>query len=110
MAGSYEERLTTGKLFRSRRSTADTVYAYEAMRILMDAASEIEGLELLFDEKTHYMCRSILSQLGRMYQTQNYNEESIVYVAKVAIRDRKNGYSVKEIERYIQHSRLTGKW
>ena len=85
MAEMYENRLTAGKSYRSRRSTADTVYAYEAMRILMDAASEIEDLQLLFDEKTRYMCRSIISQLGRMYQVNGYDEESVVYVAKAAI-------------------------
>ena len=39
------------------------------MRILMETASEIEDLKLLFDEKTHYMCRSILSQLRIWHKT-----------------------------------------
>ena len=109
-ASSYEKVLTSGKAYRSRRSISDTVYAFKAADILMEAASDIEDLEILLNFQSEYMCRSILNQLGRMRLTEGYSNESIINVAKAAIQDRKNGGSVKEIEQYILHSRVTGEW
>jgi hypothetical protein len=37
----YEKLATQGRRYRSRRSTADSVYALEAVKILKEAASEI---------------------------------------------------------------------
>lgn len=106
----YEKIIIGGQKYRSRRTISDIAYAFEAMKILSEVASEIEDLELLINNQTQYMCRSILNQLGRMYRTEGYRKESIVSVAKAAIQDKKNGYSVKEIERYIRNGRVTGEW
>ena len=109
-AASYEAVIMGGKKRCTRRTISDTAYAYTAMSILLEAASEIEDLKLLFNEETQYMCRSVLNQLGRMHRTEGYNKESIVYIAKAAIKAKKNGYSVKEIERYIRNGRVTDEW
>jgi len=55
------------------------------------------------------MCRSILNQLGRMSR-EGFSNECVIGVAKAAIQGKKDGYSVKEIERYIRNGRLTDKW
>jgi hypothetical protein len=34
----------------------------------------------------------------------------VLTVAKEAIRGKKDGYKVKEIEQYIRHGRVTGEW
>ena len=104
----FEKVVTNGKVFRSRRSISDLTYALLATGILSEAASEIEDLELIWGEK--YECRSILNQLGRMRHIEGYSDNDIVAVAKAAIQDKKNGYSVKEVEQYIRHGRLTGEW
>ena len=94
--------------FRTQRSVSDKAYCISAGSILMDAASEIPNLELILTE--HYMCRSILCQLGRMYCQDHFNKASVIKVANAAIQDRRQGYSVKEIEAYIRHGRLTDEW
>jgi len=107
---TYERVITGGRKYRSRRSISDTAYAISAGIILTKADSEIEDLAFIMDNDKDYMCRSILSQLGRMSKTEGYDDASVVIVAKAAIQQKKNGYSVKEIEKYIQRGRLTGEW
>jgi predicted nucleotidyltransferase len=106
----YEKILINGKQYHSRRSISDAAYVLTAAKIISEAASDIEGLELLINHQSQYVCRSILNQLGRMDLTDGYSDEDIVLVAKAAIQDKKNGYSVKEIEQYIRNGRLTGEW
>ena len=107
-AKMFENVVTNGKVFRSRRSISDLTYALLAVGILSEAASDIEDLDLIWSDR--YQCRSILNQLGRMHHIEGYNDNDIVAVAKASIQDKKNGYSVKEIEQYIRHGRLTGEW
>ena len=107
-AKKYEMILTSGKRYRTRRSIADAAYALTAAIILSKTEPKIEDLELICGEE--YQCRSILNQLGRMSRTEKYCESDVVKVAKAAIQDKKDGYSVKEIEQYIKHGRKTGEW
>ena len=107
-ASQYEFVLTGGKQYRSRRSIADTVYAFAAASVLSEAASEIEGLEVIF--RPDYMCRSILNQLGRMIRIEGYSDDDVIEIAKIAIKAKKSGHSVKDIEKYIRNGRVTGKW
>ena len=109
-AATYESVLMGGKRRCSRRTISDTVYAFTAAGILSDAASEIDGLELILNHQTQYMCRSILNQLGRMSKSEGYSDEDVIRVAKAAIQGKKDGYSVKEIEKYIRHGRVTDEW
>ena len=104
----YEKVITGGKKYRSKRSVADTVYMFTAASVLSEAASEIEGLELICGPD--YMCRSILNQLGRMRRIEGYSEKDVIEIAKEAIQGKKDGRSVKEIEQYIRHGRATGEW
>lgn len=107
----YEKIIMGGQKYHSRRTVADMAYVFKAADILLsEAASEIEGPEVLINHQTQYVCRSILNQLGRMYLTENYSKESVIRVAQAAIQDKKNGYSVKEIENYIRNGRVTGEW
>ena len=104
----YEKILTSGKTFRSRRSISDSAYMISAAGILKNATPEIEDLDLIWSDR--YQCRSILSQLGRMHRIENYSDNAVISIAKEAIKGKKDGYSVKEIEQYIQHGRLTDEW
>ena len=65
-ASHYEYVLTSEKKWHSRRSVADTIYAFTAASVLTEAASEIEDLETICGPD--YMYRSIMNQLGRMIQ------------------------------------------
>lgn len=107
-AALYETVITNGKKYRSRRSIADTAYVVIAGNILSEAASDIEDLELICGEE--YQCRSILNQLGRMLRIEGYSKNDVIGIAKEAIKSKKAGYGVKEIERYIRNGRLTGEW
>jgi len=104
----YEKIITEGKTYRSYRSVADTAYVFSAASVLTEAASEIEDLELICGPD--YLCRSILNQLGRMLLSEEYSKNDIIAIAREAIKGKKDGHSVKEIEQYIRHGRLTGKW
>jgi len=108
-AATYESVLMGGKRRCSRRTISDTVYAFAAAGILSDAASEIEDLELILNHQTQYMCRSILNQLGRM-SCEGFSNECVIRIAKAAIQGKKDGYSVKDIEKYIRHGRVTDEW
>ena len=108
MASQYEYVITSGRKYRSRRSISDTAYMFTAASVLSEAASEIEGLETICGPE--YMCRGILSQLGRMLRIEGYSESDVIEIAKKAIKGKKNGYSVKEIEKYIRNGRMTGEW
>ena len=104
----YEKIITEGKTYRSYRSVADTAYVINAACTLREAASEIEDLELICGPD--YQCRSILNQLGRMLLSDGFSKNDVIAVAKAAIKGKKDGHSVKEIEQYIRHGRLTGEW
>ena len=108
-AETYEKVIMGGKRRCSRRTISDTAYAFAAARILSEDASEIEDLEILVDfrSESEYMCRSILNQLGRM-SCEGFSNECVIRVAKAAIQGKKDGYSVKDIEKYIRHGRVTG--
>ncbi|HBU12597.1 MAG TPA: hypothetical protein DEB31_07710 [Clostridiales bacterium] len=107
-AAFYESVIAGGKKYRSRRSISDTAYMYTAAKVLSEAASEIDGLEMICGPD--YMCRSILNQLGRMLRIEGYSENDVIEIAREAVKGKKDGYSVKEIEKYIRHGRMTGEW
>ena len=107
-AETYEKIITNGKKYRSRRSIADTIYVFAAGRMLMETDSEIKDLEIICSEE--YQCRSILNQLGRMYQVEGYSKEDVISIAEEAIKSKKAGHSVKDIEQYILNGRLTKEW
>jgi len=109
LADKYEEAITQGKKYRSRRSISDIAYVFTAGQILLsEAASEIKDMDLICCDE--YQCRSILNQLGRMYRQDGYSEHDVLEIAKEAIQGKKDGRSVKEIEQYIKHGRKTGEW
>ncbi len=83
-------------------------YMYTAAKVLSEAASEIDGLEMICGPD--YMCRSILNQLGRMLRIEGYSENDVIEIAREAVKGKKDGYSVKEIEKYILNGRMTGEW
>ena len=107
-SGSYEAMITQGKRYRSKRSIADVAYAFTVSILLTKANPPVEDLELICGED--YQCRSILNKLGRMLRIDGYSEKDVIEIAKVAIKGKKEGYSVKEIEQYIKHGRKTGEW
>ena len=105
----FEQVITNGKKYRSRRSIVDAAYAITAAGILLsESASEIDDMELICCDE--YQCRSILNQLGRMHRQDGYSENDVIEIAKEAIKGKRDGRSVKEIEQYIRHGRLTGEW
>jgi len=89
-AATYERVLMGGNRRCSRRTISDTVYSFTASGILSEAASDIEDLELIMDfrSESEYMCRSILSQLGRMSR-EGFSNECVIRVAKAAIQEKK---------------------
>ncbi|MCL2816197.1 MAG: hypothetical protein FWD23_16515 [Oscillospiraceae bacterium] len=45
-----------------------------------------------------------------MSKSEGYSDEDVIRIAKAAIQGKKDGYSVKEIEKYIRHGRVTNEW
>jgi len=58
-ANEFEQVITSGKKYRSRRSIVDAAYVITSAGILSEAASEIDDLELICCDE--YQCRSILN-------------------------------------------------
>jgi hypothetical protein len=104
----FEQVITNGKKYRSRRSIVDAAYAITAASILLsEAASDIDDLELICCEE--YQCRSILNQLGRMYRQDGYSENDVIEIAKEAIKGKRDGRGVKEIEQSRKFAALMTK-
>lgn len=97
----------------SRRQAVNSMYMFEAVQLISEAATEIPDSELLwYSDHTTYSAKSkdgILEQIGRMILQDKYELSDCVYITNLSIAAVKNGYTCREIEKAIRRIRLTSK-
>ena len=101
----------TSCLNGTHRTHVNTLYMYEGVSIISEAASEIPDHELLWfsDERTRSAegKQGILEQLGRMRLQDGYGFDSCVAIAGLAVYALKQKHTSREIENAIRRIRMT---
>ena len=101
----------TSWLNGTHRTHVNTLYMYEGVSIISEAASEIPDHELLWfsDERTQTAGgkQGILEQLGRMRLQDGFEFDQCVFVANLAVNSLKTGRTSREIEKAIRAVRTT---
>lgn len=95
----------------SRRQAVNSMYMFEAVQLISEAATEIPDSELLwYSDEATMSAKSkdgILEQIGRMILQDKYELSDCVYITNLSIAAVKNGYTCREIEKAIRRIRLT---
>ena len=95
----------------SRRQAVNSMYMFEAVQLISEAATEIQDSELLWysDEATRSAVSKdgILEQIGRMILQDKYELSDCVYITNLSIAAVKNGYTCRTIEKAIRRIRLS---
>ena len=104
---SFAEVLRQSYDLESERSITNELYYHEGMSI----AQKVCGTrEIFFTPKGKSQRNCILEQIGRMSLQNNYDQESCEWALKVALRALEEGFTVREIERYLRHGRDYNEW
>lgn len=95
----------------SRRQAVNSMYMFEAVQLISEAATEIPDSELLWysDNATHSAIskNGILEQIGRMRIQDKYDLSDCIYITNLSIAAVKNGCTCREIEKAIRKIRMT---
>ena len=95
----------------SRRQAVNSMYMFEAVQLISEAATEIPDSELLwYSDSATQTAKSkdgILEQIGRMILQDKYELSDCVYITNLSIAAVKNGYTCRAIEKAIRKIRLT---
>lgn len=97
----------------SRRQAVNSMYMFEAVQLISEAATEIADNELLwYSDSATQTAKSkdgILEQIGRMLLQDNFEPCDCVFITNLSIDALKNGCTCREIEKAIRKIRLTSK-
>ncbi len=97
----------------SRRQAVNSMYMFEAVQLISEAATEIPDNELLwYSDSATQTAKSkdgILEQIGRMLLQDNFEPCDCVFITNLSIDALKNGCTCREIEKAIRKIRLTSK-
>ena len=95
----------------SRRQAVNSMYMFGAVKLVLEADTEIPDSELLWcsDDITKKATskNGILEQIGRMLLQDKYDLSDCVYITNLSIAAVKNGYTCRAIEKAIRKIRLT---
>jgi hypothetical protein len=95
----------------SRRQAVNSMYMFEAVQLISEAATDIPDSELLwYSDEATMSAKSkdgILEQIGRMILQDKYELNDCVYITNLSIAAVKNGYTCRSIEKAIRRIRLT---
>ena len=94
----------------SRRQAVNSMYMFEAVQLISEAATEIPDSELLWYSdcatQTAKSKDGILEQIGRMILQDKYELSDCVYITNLSIAALKNGCTCREIENAIRKIRM----
>ena len=94
----------------SRRQAVNSMYMFEAVQLISEAATEIADNELLwYSDSATQTAKSkdgILEQIGRMLLQDNFEPCDCVFITNLSIDALKNGCTCREIEKAIRKIRL----
>lgn len=97
----------------SRRQAVNSMYMFEAVQLISEAATEIPDNELLwYSDSATQTAKSkdgILEQIGRMLLQDKFEPCDCVYITNLSIDALKKGCTCREIEKAIRKIRLTSK-
>ena len=97
----------------SRRQAVNSMYMFGAVKLVLEADTEIPDSELLWcsdDIKKKATSKNgILEQIGRMLLQDKYDLSDCVYITNLSIAAVKNGCTCREIEKAIRSIRLSSK-
>ena len=95
----------------SRRQAVNSMYMFEAVQLISEAATEIPNGNLLwYSDEATWTIKSkdgILEQIGRMLVQDQYEQSHCVYITNLAIAALKSGCTCREIEKAIRKIRMT---
>ncbi|MGN0653583.1 MAG: hypothetical protein ACI4KD_01540 [Oscillospiraceae bacterium] len=97
----------------SRRQAVNSMYMFQAVQLILEAATEIPDNELLwYSDSATQTAKSkdgILEQIGRMLLQDNFEPCDCVFITNLSIGALKKGCTCREIEKAIRKIRLTSK-
>ena len=97
----------------SRRQAVNSMYMFEAVQLISEAATEIPDNELLwYSDSATQTAKSkdgILEQIGRMLIQDYFEPSDCIFITNLSIAALKNGCTCREIEKAIRKIRLTSK-
>ena len=97
----------------SRRQAVNSMYMFEAVQLISEAATEIPDNELLwYSDSATQTAKSkdgILEQIGRMLIQDYFEPSDCIFITNLSIAALKNGCTSREIEKAIRKIRLTSK-
>ena len=92
------------------RTLTNEFYAcYGYNHIIRDIRDE-ELKQIFWTEKGKWKAKGIAEQIGRMYLQNNYDLESCQRMTIKAVEFLEQGYTVKQIERWLRHGRNFNDW
>lgn len=95
----------------SRRQAVNSMYMFEAVQLISEAATEIPNGNLLwYSDEATWTIKSkdgILEQIGRMLVQDHHEPSHCVYITNLAIAALKSGCTCREIEKAIRKIRMT---
>ena len=101
----YGDMLYSIYFDKEKRTAQNTFYVGVTIKMMDQKPGDF-----FVTEKGNLRRQGIAEQIGRMYNQDGYPEESFKDVCQTAIDIVKDGYSVKDVERWIRHGRTTGEW
>lgn len=97
----------------SRRQALNKMYMYEGVHLLSVAATEIQDRELLWQEsqeaQTLKSRDGILEQFGGMVMKDQLSHTDCVYLANLAVKAVRAGYTTREVETALRKIRMAAK-
>lgn len=97
----------------SRRQAVNSMYMFEAVGALTEAASKIPDRGLLWtvdlEARKAVSKDGILEQLGRMLIQDGFTSDDFIYTANLAADATNAGYTAREVEKAIRAIRLAYK-
>ena len=97
----------------SRRQAVNSMYMFEAVQLISEAATEIPDSELLwYSDSATQTAKSkdgILEQIGRMLIQDYFEPSDCIFITNLSIAALKNGCTCREVEKAIRRIRITSK-
>lgn len=97
----------------SRRQAVNSMYMFEAVQLISEAATEIPDSELLwYSDDATWTIKSkdgILEQIGRMLIQDKISQNHCIFITNLSVAAVKNGCTCREIEKAIRKIRMAFK-
>ena len=114
---AFEKAAKSVSGVKTTRGLANVLYQTDGLAIVIEAASDIRNVDLLCSSiidveagKPVKMKQGILEQIGRLHMQDGRRRIDCAYVAQLAANALADGYTAKQVEKFVRQGRLTHKW